>query len=180
MFRSYFFNFLNILLVSSGLLLVSGTLYAADEPISVEANHMSSTEETNTVLFTGDVYVEQGDLEVHSDKMTVYYSDSKSGKKKVVKTTQKIEKLICDGNVKITQKDWLGTSDKMIYYANKRQVVLTGNAQAWQDQNKVAGEKIIYYMDEGRSEVVGGSSVSVADGKEKKEKSRVKMTILQK
>jgi lipopolysaccharide export system protein LptA len=93
--------------------------------------------------------------------------------------TQQIEKLICDGNVKLTQKDWLGTSDKMVYYADKRQVVLSGNAQAWQDQNKVAGEKIIYYMDEGRSEVVGGTTVTVKDGEKKKEKSRVKMTILQ-
>jgi lipopolysaccharide export system protein LptA len=159
---------------------VSGTFVVAEEPISVEADHMSSTEQTNSVLFTGDVYVEQGDLEVRSDKMTVFYTDLESGQKKAANTTQKIEKLICEGNVKITQKDWLGTADKMTYYANKRQVILSGNAQAWQDQNKIAGEKIVYYMDEGRSEVVGGTSVTVADGEKKKEKSRVKMTILQK
>ena len=141
---------------------------------------MSSTEETNTVLFTGDVYVEQGDLEIKSDKMTVYYGDPEKGEsKKPVKTTQQIEKLICIGNVKLTREDWLGTSDKMVYYADKRQGVLSGNAQAWQDQNRVAGEQIIYYMDEGRSEVIGGTSVTVGGDQKTEKKQRVKMTILQ-
>ena len=68
----------------------------------------------------------------------------------------------------------------MVYLSDKRQVILTGNAKAWQDQNMVAGEKIIYYMDEGRSEVVGGTSMTVGDAKkEEQKKSRVKMTILQ-
>ena len=185
MYRAYLNNIFNILiaiaLVAAVVSNPAPSQAADDQPISVEANQMSSTEETNTVLFSGDVYVEQGDLEIHTDKMTVYYTDDLAdSKNKQGKATQKIEKLICDGNVKLTQKDWLGTSDKMVYYADKRQVVLSGNAQAWQDQNKVAGEKIIYYMDEGRSEVVGGTTVTVKDGEKKKEKSRVKMTILQK
>jgi lipopolysaccharide export system protein LptA len=154
--------------------------YGEEPPINIEADHMSSTEKTNSVLFSGDVYVEQGDLEIKSDKMTVFYGDpeQKDGKKPV-KTTQQIEKLICSGNVKLTREGWLGTADKMVYFAKKRQVVLSGNAQAWQDQNKVAGEKIVYYMDEGRSEVIGGS-VTVGGEKKTTEKKRVKMTILQK
>jgi lipopolysaccharide export system protein LptA len=45
----------------------------------------------------------------------------------------------------------------------------------------ISGEKIVYYIDEGRSEVVGGTTVVVGEGEEKQEKkSRVKMTIMQK
>lgn len=69
----------------------------------------------------------------------------------------------------------------MLYLSKERQVILTENAKAWQGQNMVSGEKIIYYLDEGRSEVIGGSKATTA-GKaddDKKKPSRVNMTILQ-
>ena len=104
----------------------------------------------------------------------------KKKEKKKADATQQVEKLICEGNVEITREDWLGTADKMIYLAEQRQVILSGNAKAWQDQNMVGGEKIVYYMDEGRSEVVGGTAVTVGGEQKEKKKSRVKMRILQK
>ena len=155
---------------------------AVDNPIYVEADQMSSTAETDTVLFTGNVDAKQGDLRILSDEMTVYYDDPETPEdKKVPDTTQRIEKLICIGNVEITREDWLGTSEHMTYFADSRQVILTGNAKAWQGQNMVTGEKIIYYMDEGRSEVVGGAAVTAgSDDKKTEEKGgRVKMTIRQ-
>jgi lipopolysaccharide export system protein LptA len=154
---------------------------AVDNPIYVEADQMSSTAESNTVLFTGNVDAKQGDLRIRSDKMTVYYDDPETPEeKKVPDTTQRIEKLVCVGNVEITREDWLGTSEQMTYLADSRQVILTGNAKAWQGQNMVTGEKIIYFMDEGRSEVVGGTAVTAGGGEKKAgDKGRVKMTIRQ-
>lgn len=165
---------------------------AADAPIQVEANHMTSVEKSNSVVFTGDVDAKQGDVRIRSDEMTVFYntlentSKQKDNKKPTQqeekKTTQQVEKLICIGNVEVTRGEWLGTSKKMLYLSKERQVILTENAKAWQGQNMVSGEKIIYYLDEGRSEVIGGSKATTAgetDGGKKKP-SRVNMTILQK
>ena len=153
----------------------------AEEPIYIEADQMSSTQQKNEVLFSGNVDAKQGNLTIRSDKMTVYYQEAgKNGESGPIKAKQQIEKLICTGNVEITREDWLGTANKMIYLAGQRQVVLNGNANAWQGQNKVSGEKIVYYMDEGRSEVVGGTSVTVGGEDKKEEKpQRVRMTILQ-
>jgi lipopolysaccharide export system protein LptA len=165
------------------LLLVS-PLAAADAPIQIEADKMSSTEKTNTVLFTGNVDARQQDVRIRSDEMTVYYTalDNAAGKTGK-KASQQVQKIICNGNVEVSKKEWLGTSKKMIYLAKERQVVLLEDAKAYQGQNMVSGEKIIYYMDEGRSEVVGGkrTSATVGDtGKGDKKPSRVNMTIIQK
>lgn len=149
----------------------------ADAPIHIEADRMSSSQKSNSVVFTGAVSAKQGDITIRSDKMTVHYSEQK-GKKNQKNPTQQVEKLICVGNVEVTRAEWLGTSKKMVYLSNKRQVILTGNAKAWQDQNMVSGEKIIYYLDEGRSEVIGKTNTVVGDSKKKKG-SRVNMTILQ-
>ncbi|GEM_PF-225238 len=164
---------------------------AADAPIHIEASRMTSTEKSNSVVFTGDVDAKQGDVRIRSDEMTVFYNALESptkqkDKKKPTqpaekKSTQQVEKLICIGNVEVTRGEWLGTAKKMLYLSKERQVILTENAKAWQGQNMVSGEKIIYYLDEGRSEVIGGSKATTAgetDGGKKKP-SRVNMTILQ-
>lgn len=157
------------------------TAHGADSPIHIEADKMSSTEKTNSVVFSGDVDAKQGDIRIRSDKMTVFYTPKSDDKKKagIKSPGQQVEKLICTGNVELTREEWLGTSNKMVYLANKRQVILTGNAKAWQGQNMVTGDKIIYYLDEGRSEVIGRPKTTVGDAKSSKKKSRVNMTILQ-
>ena len=45
----------------------------------------------------------------------------------------------------------------MDFNAEKRIVTLFGNAKAWQDQNMVSGEKIVLYLNEGRSIVERGA-----------------------
>jgi lipopolysaccharide export system protein LptA len=150
-----------------------------EPPVYVEADQMSSTEEKNTVLFVGNVDARQGDLRILSDEMTVHYIDDKAEDENA-STQQKIEKLVCVGNVEMSTEEWLGTADEMIYYSGNRKIFLIGDAKAWQDENMVSGEKIIYYIDEGRSEVVGGAAAVVGEGEnEKEKKTRVKMTIMQ-
>jgi len=153
----------------------------AEAPINIAANQMTSTEKSNSVVFTGDVDAKQGDVRIRSDKMTVYYTPkNEKGQKKFADTSQQVEKLVCAGNVEITRGEWLGTSKKMIYLSQERQVILMQNAKAWQGQNMVSGDKIIYYLDEGRSEVIGGTETTVGGSDDDKKKpSRVNMTILQ-
>ena len=160
------------------------SMYAADDaPIHIEANRMTSTEKTNSVVFIGEVDAKQGDVRIRSDEMTVYYTQAdKSKDKKGKNSSQQVEKLVCIGNVEITRGEWLGTAKKMTYLSKERQVILTENAKAWQNQNMVSGEKIIYYLDEGRSEVMGGKPAMTVDDNKTGEKkpSRVNMTIRQK
>ena len=182
----YFYNkiqILHLILFAIIAVCLAGPAIAEeDPPIHVEADRMTSTEKDNSVVFTGEVDAKQGDVRIRSDIMTVYYTpkEESDSEQKVTTTTQKVEKLICTGNVEITRAEWLGTSKKMVYLAKERQVILTGNAKAWEGQNMVSGEKIIYHIDEGRSEVIGSSTLSkTASGDDKEKPKRVNMTILQ-
>lgn len=159
-------------------------LYAEDDPpIFVEADHMTSLEAKSSVLFKGNVDAKQGDVRIRSDEMTVYYtqakkSQSKKKNRKPGTAKQQVEKLVCVGNVEVTRDEWLGTSKKMYYLSKKRQVILIDDAKAWQGPNMVSGEKIIYYLDENRSEVIGSTKTTVTDKNNKKKSPRVKMTII--
>ena len=75
-------NNFKILVLFCVLILVPITGIKAESPIFIEADQMSSTEKTNTVLFSGDVDAKQGDLRIRSDKMTVYYTEQDEKKRK--------------------------------------------------------------------------------------------------
>ena len=143
------------LLITAVVLLPIATARAAaedsSEPINIEANRMVSQENDNAVVFIGNVDARQGKLTIRSDEMTVFYAATKNNKEKPA--ANQMEKLICKNNVKIVQNDWLGTGDRMDYFAKERKVILSGNAKAWQGQNMVAGKTIIYFLDEKRSVV---------------------------
>ena len=173
LFRNIF-SIKNLLLLF--ILLAPVTVFAEKEqPITITADEMLSTEATNSVTFKGDVDASQGGVKIRSDEMTIHYGE-KDDDSKEKNVAQKVERIICTGNVEITREDWIGTSKKMIYLAKERKILLIGDAKAVQGQNMVNGEKIIYYMDEGRSEVVGGTTTTIAneDGTEKKKKQNEK------
>jgi len=178
-FRSLF----SVIAVACLLILFQAPVFGLEKPIHIEADRMTSTEKTSSVVFEGDVDAKQGDIRIRADKMTVHYTAPEKTNGETKKVSQQVEKLICVGNVEVSRGEWLGTGKKMIYLAKERQVILLSSAKAWQGQNMVAGSKIIYYLDEGRSEVIGGrtsTTLSDTDKKDKKKPSRVKMTIMQK
>jgi len=127
----------------------------ADQPISIEADRMISQENDNIVIFLGKVDARQGNFTIRCEEMTVYYSNNKpkTTGDQANKPTSKMEKLICKKNVKVNQGDWLGTGERMDYFAPERKAILIGNAKAWQGQNMVAGKTITYYLDQKRSVV---------------------------
>ena len=122
-----------------------------DAPIHIEADRMVSQEQNNSVVFMGNVEASQGKVTIRADEMTVYYTQTDKAKSK--SSSSKVKKLICRGNVEVTQGDWLGTGKRMDYFAKNRKVILTGDAKAWQGQNMISGKTIIYYLDEKRSVV---------------------------
>jgi len=130
-------------------------------PINIEADRMVSQENDNSVVFLGNVDARQGDLLIKTDKMTVYYVQEEG----TTTNSSEVKKLICTGNVEISQGDWLGTGSRMDYYAGDRKVILSGDARAWQGQNMVSGKTITYYLDEGRSIVEGPATATGKDEK---------------
>jgi lipopolysaccharide export system protein LptA len=169
-------TFLQVVILSFAFLLGTSTGFCqgSDDPINIEADRMVSQEEENSVVFMGNVDASQGKVTIRTDKMTIYYTSNDSGKSK--SQAQQVKKMICIGKVKVTQEDWLGTGDRMEYFADARKVVLQGHAKAWQGKNMVSGKTITYYLDEKRSEV-GSPDAKIANGGKKKQE-RVRATII--
>lgn len=136
----------------TALLCLAGSAAIAEEseaPIHIEADRMVSQEAEDSVVFLGNVDAKQGDVTIRSDEMTVFYTQNKNGSGN--SGSSQVKRLICKNNVEVVQGDWLGTGNRMDYFAKERKVILTGNAKAWQGQNMVEGKTITYFLDEKRS-----------------------------
>jgi lipopolysaccharide export system protein LptA len=66
---------------------------------------------------------------------------------------QEIDRVECEGAVKIQQGDRLAVARKALYLAKAlpRRLILTGEARVWQGASSVTGHQITYYLDENRS-----------------------------
>lgn len=126
-------------------------------PIRIEADRMESIQKDGAISFSGNVQAHQDDLVINADEMTVLYakgvslSDPAAGT--AAEPTREIKSIRATGNVKIVQGNWVAAGDTMDFKADERIVILAGNAKAWQEQNMVSGEKIVLYLEEGRSVV---------------------------
>jgi lipopolysaccharide export system protein LptA len=127
-------------------------------PIQIEADRMESSQEESVVVFSGHVRANQSDLTINADVMTVRYTGTGVQPNSATDIpaeglSRQIDKITAKGNVEIVQGDWVATGDTMDFNSDKRIVILSGNAKAWQNQNMVSGEKIFLYLDEGKSVV---------------------------
>jgi lipopolysaccharide export system protein LptA len=120
---------------------------------------MESSQGKNIIVFSGNVHANQDDLIINADTMTVRYQTGNTAQPDDTTDvpaeglSQQIDTITANGNVKIVRGDWIANGDSMDFNADKRIVILSGNARAWQDQNMVSGEKIILYLSEGKSVV---------------------------
>ncbi len=141
-----------------GLVLVM-TAVAVEQvtsPIFIEADRMEGDQRHEVVRFVGNVEARQDDLLIEAAEMTVYYQP-REGEAAATAESQQIRKLQAKGNVKLSREGWIATGDFIDFSATERSVLLTGNTKVWQDNNMVSGERIILYLDEGKSVVERGS-----------------------
>ena len=172
-------QYAHILLISLFFVLFfNGWAGAGKQPIQIEADKMTAMSRSQFVTFSGNVDARQGDFRIRSDEMTVHYLQNEEDGNES-REAQQVEKIVCVGNVEVTSNEWLGTSDTMHYLAQENVVQLIGNARAFKGQSMVEGERIHYYLDTGKSEVLGAKAVVQDEQAGGEDSGRVNMTILE-
>ena len=139
-------------------------------PISITADQMEADDRQKVVHFVGSVVARQDDVTVNCDRMQVFYQSVDSGENSTESQEEsglmglgggsnEITRVECEGNVKITQGDRVALGQKAVYMAkgSPRTIILTGEPRIWRNRDYLTGKRIIYYLDENRSVVEGGT-----------------------
>lgn len=122
---------------------------------------MDYTQNANQVVFTDEVYVQNDDLELWSDKMVVDLvgdglATSSSAPAGQGGSTQ-VKQAVATGKVRLKKGRFHGTCRKAVWLAQKDIVVLTGDPVLNDGKNVLKGDIVRLYLAEDRSEVEGST-----------------------
>jgi lipopolysaccharide export system protein LptA len=162
---------------------------SSDQPINITSKRFSAKNITGgkEVTFEGSVKVQQSDLVLTCDKLLIMYDEKMAGvgqsgssRKQLTKelqTSSGIKSITALGNVKMTQNDRMAVAGKAVFDNGQRTITLTeGPPRLWQGPDVLVAQTIIIYLDENRSELLGGDdsliSATINPGKTKKDKEK--------
>lgn len=130
-------------------------------PIVIKADSLEIDDNRKIVTFSGKVDAKETQFTINCDKMLVYYGEQKSAAR-TDETQLRIEKIVAQGNVKITRKSGgLATAEQALYYHSDEKLVLTGKPVVRQGNDFVEGSKITLFLRENRSIVEGAGDNKV-------------------
>jgi lipopolysaccharide export system protein LptA len=129
-------------------------IFKSDSPLHIGSDRMEVSQNDKTITFEGHVVVQQDDLTITGKRMKVFAAGA--DKKAQPGMMDKIDRIEVEGDVKISQRDKVATSDKAVYYHQEQKIVLIGSPSVSQGKDMVQGRLITLYVAQGRSVVEGG------------------------
>ena len=129
-----------------------------DDVVHIVSDRLEAYEQQRQVIFIGNVVAKQADLTILGDRMTIFYLENENTESNDERLGTKIDKIMVEGSVRITQKNVVATGERAVYFDKENKVVLTGEPKVQQDKNFIQGDKITLFLDSEKSVVEGGPS----------------------
>jgi lipopolysaccharide export system protein LptA len=141
-----------------------------DQPVKIQADGLVVRDKDKVATFSGNVHVIQGDTEMHSKVLVVFYVDqSKPGAAPAttMKTAQpgapagsgdqqQIRRIEATGGVTVTQKDQNAAGDTGVFDMQSNTVTLNGNVVVTHGKDVVRGQRLVVDLGTGVSRIDGG------------------------
>jgi lipopolysaccharide export system protein LptA len=125
----------------------AGGPLASKDPIYITSDRMEGDRQKNIVIYLGKVVATQGEMTMHSDKLTTYFDPD----------LQQIKQLIAEGKlVRVTQGDRIATGTKAVFDGVAQTVTMTGKPVVRQGNSQMSGAKIIYSLTDDKVTVESG------------------------
>jgi lipopolysaccharide export system protein LptA len=132
-----------------------------DEPVKIRATTLEIREKDNMAIFTGDVYVLQGDTEMRCNMLVVSY-EKETGTRTANAAEpgpggdRQIHRIEAKGNVVVVQKDQNATGDAATFNMRENTVTLVGNVIVTRGTNVLRGQRLVVDLTSGVSKMDGG------------------------
>jgi lipopolysaccharide export system protein LptA len=136
-----------------------------DQPVKIEADGLVVRNKDKVATFTGNVHVTQGDTDMRSKVLVVYYVDGgKPGATPGSGEQQQIRRIEAGGGVRVTQKDQNATGDSGVFDMQANTVTLNGKVVVTRGQDIVQGKRLVVDLGSGVSHIDGGVSALMGAG----------------
>ena len=121
-----------------------------EDGINIVSNELNVDMDQRTSTFTGDVYANDENLKIWSEKMIIIFKTDKD----------EIKEILASGNVKIIRlsKGSEIYGDIANYFLEDEIIIVTGNVLVKENNNQVSGSKLTVDLKSSSSIMVGSDS----------------------
>jgi lipopolysaccharide export system protein LptA len=129
-------------------------------PIDVGSQRIEVQDRADRAFFSGNVQVQQGDMHLACDRLTVAYADrgGQAGGGVLIK------RLEASGNVVVTRPGERASSRFAIYDVDRKLVTMIGDVSLTRGDSRVHGGRLVLELDSGRAVMDGGAAGAQSDG----------------
>jgi outer membrane protein assembly factor BamD len=114
--------------------------FTSKKPVDIVSDTMEGLEKGKIIVFKGNVLTKQDDLRIFSDSLTAHMNEE----------SNEVERAEAEGNVKIIKAERTATCDHAVFENAKGEITLKGNVVVYSGADRLAGDTIIYYINEDR------------------------------
>ncbi len=126
-----------LVLLSSIALQANALSSDAQQPIQIEADSLVVRDKDKTSIYSGNVQLNQGSLEIRCDQLTLYFDDNKELILMEMTGTPATFRLLND-----LQQELSGQGEHMEYHVTESTLISIGNARCTQAGDTIKSEKI--------------------------------------
>ncbi len=152
------------------LLLIGGPASALKDdekqPMNIEADDVALDEAKSTSVYTGNVQVHQGSMELLAEHVTVYHREDRRPRYIIaLGETAKFKQLLDDN-----QGEVRAFAKRIEYDADKDELTLIDDAVVIQGEDRISSNRIVYDRAQARVRAGGTGRVNITITPEKKSK----------
>lgn len=130
--------------------------------LSISSSKMTLNNQINTIVFEGDVIIEQEAMTLKADAVDVVFepaSDGENGLIEGVERKRTLSTITATGDIKFIQGDRTIYANRVVYFKKDEKMVFTGSPRILERQDELKGKKITVFILEDRVVVEGGEAI---------------------
>lgn len=142
--------------------LAQGLATDSSQPIEITADTLEVYQQEQKAIFSGNVIATQGNINMKSARMIVFYKGSGNEDAGAMGSAQGISRIEADGGVFFASPQETAKGQRAIYEVAKEQISMLGDVVLTREKNVLKGTQLTYNLKTGKS-VLSGAAVN-ADG----------------
>src|SRR3972149_2864527 len=130
--------------------------------LSISSSKMTLNNQMNTIVFEGDVIIEQEAMTLKADAVDVVFepaSDRENGLIEGVERKRTLSTITATGDIKFIQGDRTVYANTVVYFKKDEKMVFTGSPRILERQDELKGKKITVFILEDRVVVEVGEAI---------------------
>lgn len=136
-------KYLLLLIFASTANAVAVDFFAAadpDQPLEITAQQLEVFQDEQKSIFSGEVVAQQGEMTLYTDQLTVIFDGQND-----------VSRIEAAGSVRIEEPLRKARGDHAVFDRDADTLILSGNAEVVQGENRITGDEITLFIGQNRS-----------------------------